>query len=344
MNLSLLKFRKVIHDTPVSRVAIYSVDQTQFILKRTRADHCQLEVLNRLVRKRNISGEDGISVLIGAPLAVWAAKDFVYELRRFYRGITLEEIVLRNRFRITGEFIARLHNAFCYALFELHKLNIIHRDLQPRNILLTDQHKFVLLDSTLACEIGSPQFPVDSIYYTAPEQLNGQAVPGSDFFSLGAVEFFVSNGFPHAICTPEKYLTALLGISFGDWYSRGEVDLPDELAEELSFCAGAEFVAGLLSNEADRRPSAPWDLLLVTGTRALPSLKPKMQSILDLGELGFLVCGISDYEFVERKSINPFLTKMLSQGWRDLSLRIGESVTLTAAIESQLAGHPIWRL
>jgi serine/threonine protein kinase len=133
-----------------------------------------------------------LTVSISLPIALWAANDFVFELRRYHEGVGLDELVLRNRFKITGEFLGRFHNAFVHALFVLHDIGVVHRDINPQNLLFTKSGDIVLLDSTFACEVGSAQpIPIDSGYYTAPEQLKGRATFASDFYSLGATEFFM---------------------------------------------------------------------------------------------------------------------------------------------------------
>jgi eukaryotic-like serine/threonine-protein kinase len=73
----------------------------------------------------------------------------------------------------------------------VHERNFFHRDIKPANIIRTPDDKLVLIDFGTAREVtqtvvsGENVSVVLSIGYTAPEQLDGRAVPQSDFFALG---------------------------------------------------------------------------------------------------------------------------------------------------------------
>src|SRR4028119_372082 len=79
-------------------------------------------------------------------------------------------------------------------LQEVHNQNFFHRDIKPSNIMLKVDGQLVLIDFGTAREITETFVAkqalgqvtgVISAGYTPPEQLNGQAVPQSDFFALG---------------------------------------------------------------------------------------------------------------------------------------------------------------
>jgi ABC-type branched-subunit amino acid transport system substrate-binding protein len=76
----------------------------------------------------------------------------------------------------------------------VHKRDFFHRDIKPANIIRKPNGKdgkLVLIDFGTAREVtqtvvsGENVSVVLSIGYTAPEQLDGRAVPQSDFFALG---------------------------------------------------------------------------------------------------------------------------------------------------------------
>ncbi|NWG19839.1 MAG: protein kinase [Chloroflexi bacterium] len=83
----------------------------------------------------------------------------------------------------------------------LHTQNVVHRDVQPANILITSQGTAYLTNLSLAASPDTPDFSSvdDADYrtpYTAPEQTfrSGQPAPASDLYSLGAVIFHMLSG------------------------------------------------------------------------------------------------------------------------------------------------------
>ena len=77
----------------------------------------------------------------------------------------------------------------------VHSKNYLHRDIKPSNIMIRPDGQLVLIDFGTAREVtrtylakvgaGKGITAIVSSGFTAPEQMNGQAVPQSDFFSLG---------------------------------------------------------------------------------------------------------------------------------------------------------------
>jgi serine/threonine protein kinase len=90
--------------------------------------------------------------------------------------------------------LADIADALDYA----HKQNIIHRDVKPSNIIVTDTNNGVLTDFGLALNAieGTIGNTFGSVHYIAPEQAisSANSVPASDQYSLAIVAFEMLTG------------------------------------------------------------------------------------------------------------------------------------------------------
>lgn len=83
-------------------------------------------------------------------------------------------------------------------LAEIHGQGLLHRDIKPSNIILRPDGQLVLIDFGAVGRFSSIQRGSKTYVYTpgyaAPEQEQGQAVPQSDFFSLGRTFVYLLTG------------------------------------------------------------------------------------------------------------------------------------------------------
>src|ERR1700690_4450642 len=122
-----------------------------------------------------------------------------YIVMEFVGGQSLDKLLSGEDRRLPLEAALQLTLELAEALDCAHSQGVVHRDLKPAIILLTeDGHakiadfgvaKLNLANHTLAGRaLGTPA-------YMSPEQLNGEAVDGrSDLFSLGVVLYTMVTG------------------------------------------------------------------------------------------------------------------------------------------------------
>ena len=115
-------------------------------------------------------------------------------------------------------------------LDELHAEKLFHRDIKLSNIMLRPSGQLALIDfgtarimtSTYFAKVAS-KYDITSIVspgYTPLEQLNGRAIPQSDFYALGRSMVHLLTG-EHPIDLPEDESTGRL-----DWLDKAAQPMP----------------------------------------------------------------------------------------------------------------------
>ncbi|MBW6515239.1 MAG: protein kinase [Candidatus Cloacimonetes bacterium] len=121
----------------------------------------------------------------------------IYYLSEYYEGKTLSQ------FNFNSSSISDLYKIIvqtCYGLDELHRLNIVHKDLKPDNIMYSLEEggiKVKILDFgfTKVDLQKNQQHVSGTLPYIAPEIYRGKkGVPGSDFYALGVTLYKVTTG------------------------------------------------------------------------------------------------------------------------------------------------------
>ena len=126
---------------------------------------------------------------------------------------SLRDALLRHK-RLSPSFALNVAIQIASALTAVHSLGLIHRDIKPDNILLSDD-RALLTDFGIVRQVefsgaGQPPtlagsgLPIGTPQYMAPEQLSGQHVDHrADIYALGAVLYEMLTGRPpHIANTP----------------------------------------------------------------------------------------------------------------------------------------------
>src|SRR6516165_3346118 len=174
--------------------------------------------------------------------------EFPYIVTRFVAGPTLEEMV-RTRGPLSSPGLRLLAYGTADALTAIHAAGVVHRDLKPGNVMLTDDRPIVIdfgiaqaRDATRLTQTG---LVMGTPGYLAPEVIEGeQSSPASDVHSWGSTMVFAATGhLPFGGGTYETIFYRIIS---------GRADLTGVPAPLVPLISAA------LARDPSHRPSASW--------------------------------------------------------------------------------------
>lgn len=125
---------------------------------------------------------------------VGSDKDTHYIVMEYIEGKTLKELISEEG-PFSSKQVLELGKQIVSALKHAHSKRIIHRDIKPQNILITNDHVLKVTDFGIAKAVDSSTIvannnAIGSVHYFSPEQAKGKYVNvTSDLYSCGIVLF-----------------------------------------------------------------------------------------------------------------------------------------------------------
>lgn len=166
--------------------------------------HARFDIERRVVAALD---HPGIARVIDGGAAADGSPYVVMELVRgqpITRYCNEHGLDLARRLELFGEV--------CEALAEAHRQGIVHRDIKPGNVLVSESGQSKLIDFGIAKVLDSDRLPVElpetrldarlmTPEYASPEQIRGETIgTASDIYSLGALLYeLVAGTRPHRL-------------------------------------------------------------------------------------------------------------------------------------------------
>lgn len=125
--------------------------------------------------------------------------DIYYIVMEYVKGETLKDYIKRKG-SLTEKETINITRQIAEALKQAHSNKIVHRDIKPHNILLTEEGIVKVADFGIArasssSTINSTSNVIGSVHYFSPEQARGGYVDEkSDIYSLGIVMYEMITG------------------------------------------------------------------------------------------------------------------------------------------------------
>jgi serine/threonine protein kinase len=188
------------------------------------------------------------------------------------KGPSLRALVNANPDGLPRKVTAAAARQLCKGLGYLHQHGVIHRDIKPDNVLITEQGTVKLCDFGIAIlathnneasNITARGSFVGTLRYASPEMVNSQHYgPASDVYALGmtVLEMLGWNPFP----------------------------------DSSVFFLLKEIMNGVVVKELPQGLEAEWGELLLPTLDAQPDRRPSADALLNMLENTFPAGGISD--------------------------------------------------
>ncbi|MEM9083744.1 MAG: serine/threonine-protein kinase [Planctomycetota bacterium] len=192
---------------------------------------------------------------------VGQAGEFHYFVMEYVDGTTVHDLIVQNK-RYTELEAVDVTIATAEALHHAHSKGLIHRDVKPKNIMITSSGTVKLADLGLARAMSDKEAAEEekgkaygTPYYISPEQIRGETtVDGrADLYSLGATLYHMLTGsIPYNGKNPTEVMKKHLS---------SELVPPDHVNPKLSAYV-SEVVEMMMAKSRSKRYQSAEDVLI----------------------------------------------------------------------------------
>jgi serine/threonine-protein kinase len=186
--------------------------------------------------------------------------EYHYFVMEYVDGESMYEQIVEKK-RLTEEEAIPIIRQIATALKHAHERGFIHRDVKPKNIMITKSGEVKLADLGLARALGDAAAAeaeagraYGTPYYISPEQIRGKKdiTPAADLYSLGATAYHMVTG---AVPFPGKNPSDVMHR-----HLKQELVPPDHINDTLS--AGfSQIIEMMMSKDVARRYQNAGDII-----------------------------------------------------------------------------------
>lgn len=157
---------------------------------------------NEFIKRFNTEAESAASLVhpnIVSVYDVGKEGNLYYIVMELVKGKTLKEIIVEDG-RMGWKWSVKIAKQIAAALETAHRNNIIHRDIKPHNIIITEDGVAKVTDFGIAKAVSNSTITafgttIGSVHYFSPEHARGGYTDAkSDLYSLGVVMYEMITG------------------------------------------------------------------------------------------------------------------------------------------------------